>query len=68
MIPEKHWTSESVENALAVQGLRLAPGRAGKIAAGLNASVDLADPLLGALEFETDPTVYALALSRCRAK
>jgi hypothetical protein len=68
VIPEKHWSPEAVENALAVQGLRLAPGRAAKIAAGLNTSADIADPLLGALEFETDPTGYALAVGRCRAK
>ena len=66
--PEKHWSPETVENALAAQGLRLAPGRAAKIAAALNASASPADPLLGALEFETDPTAYALALSRCSAK
>jgi len=65
---EKHWTAEAVENALAVQGLRLAPGRAAKIAAGLNAPADRKDPLLGDLAFETDPTAYALALSRCSAK
>jgi hypothetical protein len=68
VIPEKRWTVEAVENALAAQGLQLAPGRAAKIAAGLNASVDLADPLRNALEFEADPPDYALALSRCRAK
>jgi hypothetical protein len=68
VIPEKLWTAEAVENALAAQGLRLAPGRAQKIVAGLNASANLADPLLGALGFETDPTAYTLALSRCRAK
>lgn len=68
MTPEKHWTPEALENVFEVQGLRLAPGRAAKIAAGLNASVDLTDPLLGALEFEADPAGYALALSRCRAK
>ena len=68
MIPDKHWTPEAVETALAAQGLRLAPGRAAKIAAGLNASADRADPLLGALEFETDPTAYADALSRCSVK
>ena len=68
MTSEKQWSPEAVENALAAQGLRLAPGRAAKIAAGLNASADLVDPLLGALEFEADPAGYALALNRCRAK
>ncbi|MSQ64469.1 MAG: hypothetical protein EXR33_11665 [Betaproteobacteria bacterium] len=62
------WNPEAVEAALASQGIRLAPGRAVKIAAALNASADLVDPLLGALPFEADPTAFALALSRCSAK
>jgi hypothetical protein len=64
----KSWNPEAVETALASQGIRLAPGRAAKIAAGLNASADSADPLLGVLEFEVDPTAYLLAVSRCRAR
>jgi hypothetical protein len=64
----KTWNPEAVEAALALQGIRLAPGRAARIAAGLNATADLADPLLGSLEFETDPASYALALSRNGAK
>ena len=68
MTPEKHWTPEAVENVFEAQGLRLAPGRAPKIAAALNASAELTDPLLGALAFEADPAAYALALSRHRSK
>ena len=67
MTTERHWTAEALENVFDAQGLRLAPGRAAKIAAGLNASAGLADPLLGALEFEADPAAYTLALSRCSA-
>jgi hypothetical protein len=62
---EKHWSAEAVEELLVVQGYRPAPGRAARIADGLNASARQMDPLLGVLEFETDPTAYALALSRC---
>jgi hypothetical protein len=64
----KSWNPEAVEAVLASQGIQPAPGRAAKIAAGLNAAADLADPLLGSLEFETDPTAYALALGRHRSK
>jgi hypothetical protein len=50
---------------LAAQGIRLAPGRAEKIANALNAAtVSGSLPL----EFDSDPTGYALALERCKAK
>ena len=58
----KSWNPEAVEAILASQGIRLAPGRATKIAVALDAMA--ADPLLGALEFETDPTAYALVIGR----
>jgi hypothetical protein len=61
----KQWNSETIEALLAAQGIRLAPGRAEKIANALNAAT-VSDPL--PLEFESDPTGYALALERCRAK
>lgn len=67
MTSARHWTPEALENVFDAQGLRLAPGRAAKIAAGLNASAGLADPLLGSLEFETDPATYALTLGRHRS-
>ena len=59
------WSSEAVETALATQGIQLAPERAGKIAAALNAAMP-ADLPGGALEFESDPTGYLLALDRCK--
>ena len=63
----KQWSGEAVETALAAQGIRLAPGRAGKLAAGLDAGA-VADPLRDALAFESDPTGYALAVERCKHK
>ena len=57
----KKLTSETVETLLAAQGVPLAPGRAERLAPGVNA-LNLADPLRAALAFETDPTSYALAL------
>jgi hypothetical protein len=63
----KSWNPEAVEAALASQGIRLAPGRAAKIAAALNAAA-VADPLRNALEFEVDPATYARVLARLQAK
>jgi hypothetical protein len=63
----KQWTGDALETALAAQGIRLAPGRAEKLAAGLNAGA-VADPLRDALELEADPTGYALAVERCKRK
>ena len=59
------WNSEAIEKALAAQGIRLAPGRAEKLAAGLNAGL-VADRLRDALELEADPAGYALAVERCK--
>ncbi len=67
MSAAKQWSSEAIEAALAVQGVELAAGRAARLAQGLNA-LSVADPLRDALELETDPTGYALALERCKAK
>ncbi len=68
MTSERLWTPEALESIFDAQGLRLAPERAARIAAGLNASARVTDPLLGALELETDPMTYALALRRCASK
>ena len=65
MSAAKLWNSDAIEAMLAAQGIRLAPGRAEKIAAALNAAT--ASGSLP-LEFESDPTGYALALERCKAK
>jgi len=63
----KSWNPEAVEAALASQGIRLAPGRAAKIAAALNAATGV-DPLRSALEFEIDPTTYARIVAQLQAK
>ena len=59
------WNPEAIEAILASQGIRLAPGRAAKIAVALNAAV-VADPLRDALELEADPTGFLPALERCK--
>ena len=59
------WNPEAVAAVLALQGIRLGPGRAEKIAAALNAA-RIADPLRDALELEADPTGYVLAQERCK--
>lgn len=65
----KYWNDVAVESVLASQGIRLAPGRAAKLAAGLAAGQDAAnadDALRDTLPFESDPAGYALAAARCR--
>ena len=64
MTTAKQWNGEAVETALAAQGIGLAPGRAEKIARGIEALLDAAakDPLRAALEFEADSTSYLLVL------
>ena len=58
----KHWLDE----VLSRQGIELAPGRAEKLAAGVEALLAAAakDPLLDRLEFEVDPTTYAVVIER----
>jgi hypothetical protein len=59
----KPLSPEVVEATLAAQGVPLAPGRAERLAPGVNA-LAVADPLRPALPFEVDATTYLLALSR----
>ena len=68
MTSERPWTPKAVESALATQEVCLASGRAARIATGLNASAKLVDPLLAALEFETDSAAHALASGRTRER
>ena len=58
----KHWLDE----VLSRQGIKLTPGRAEKLAPGVEALLVAAakDPLLGKLEFEVDPTTYAVVIER----
>jgi len=62
----KQWSGAAIEDALAAQGIALAPGRAERIARAqeglLGASA--ADPLLATLEFQADPSGFLLALRR----
>ena len=66
----KQWSAEAIEAALAAQGIRLAPGRGERLAPALDAvlGASAADRLRDALDFESDPAGYALALERCKAK
>ena len=59
------WTPEAVESLLASQGIKLAPGRAAKIAAAL-APAPLPDPIRDGLALETDPTSYSHSRDRCK--
>jgi len=61
------WSAEAVEAALSNQGIRLAAGRAEKLARGQQALLDAGagDPLRAALPFAEDPTSFVLALARC---
>ena len=56
----KHW----VDEILSRQGIELAPGRAEKMAPGVEGLLAAAakDPLLSKLPFEVDPTTYVLRL------
>ena len=53
--------SETIETLLASQGIRLAQGRAERLAPGLNA-LNVTDPLRETLPFDCDPTRYLLIL------
>jgi hypothetical protein len=56
-------SAAAIEAMLAAQDVPLAPGRAERLAPGVNAlAVD--DPLRAGLAFEVDPTSYQLSLGR----
>ena len=57
--------SETIENLLAAQGVPLAPGRAERLAGGVNA-LNAADPLRDELPFDVDATTYVVAQERTR--
>jgi hypothetical protein len=56
-------SAAAIEAMLAAQDVPLAPGRAERLAPGVNA-LAVADPLRAGLAFEVDPTTYVAALSR----
>jgi len=58
----KPLSAEAIEAMLAAQDIPLAPGRAERLAPGVNA-LAVSDPLRGGLAFEVDATTYLLALS-----
>lgn len=57
--------SGTIENLAAAQGVPLAPGRAERLAPGVNA-LNVADPLREKLPFDVDPTRYLLAQEGAR--
>jgi len=59
----KPLSAEVVEAMLAAQDIPLAPGRAERLAPGVNA-LNVADPLREALDFERDPTTYLRDLAK----
>ena len=70
MTAAKQWSGEAIETVLAAQGIRLAPGRAERVARGLQAFLgpSMADPLREALELDAVPPCYARAQERCKAE
>ena len=62
----KQWSGAATEDALAAQGIALAPGRAERIARAQEAllGASAADPLLAMLEFQADPSGFLLALRK----
>lgn len=66
----KSWGAETIQTALAAQGIELAPGRAARLARTVEGFLgpSMADPLRGAIEFEADPTGFVLMQERLRAR
>ncbi len=66
----KQWSSESIEAALATQGIELAPARGERLARAQQSLLDAsaADPLRASLAFDAEPAGFAAALARCKAK
>ncbi len=55
----------TIEALLAAQGIPLAPGRAERLAPGVNAQ-NVDDPLRATIPFEVDPTTFALVQDRLK--
>ena len=64
----KQWSASGVEEALAAQGIALAPGRAERLARALQGLLEASagDPLRAALEFDADPSGFLAALRKCK--
>jgi hypothetical protein len=63
----KQWNAETVETMLAAQGIALGPGRAERIAQALQGLL-VVDRQHDAHEFEREPTDFAAAMQRFRAR
>jgi hypothetical protein len=65
---KQQWRGEGVEAMLEAQGIALAPGRAERLARGLEGllQASAADPLRTTLEFHADPPGFVLALDKCK--
>jgi hypothetical protein len=59
----KPLSAEVVEAMLAAQDILLAPGRAERLAPGVNA-LNVADALRETLAFDRDPTAYLVEIAR----
>ena len=64
----KRFEARLIEEALALQGIALAPDRTERLARGIQGALEpsLADPLHDTLDFDVDATTYAHALTRCK--
>jgi hypothetical protein len=58
-------SSDTIEGLLAAQDIPLAPGRAERLAPGVNA-LNVDDPLRATMPFEVDPTTYLLLRDRLK--
>jgi hypothetical protein len=64
----KQWSGAGIEEALASQGIALAPGRAERLARAQQGLLEAsaADPSRGMLEFDADPAGFAAAMQKCK--
>ena len=64
----KHWSAEAIEAVLAAQGIALAPGRAERLARGLQPLLEASasDRLRADLDFNAEPGGFIFALRRCK--
>jgi hypothetical protein len=61
----KPLSSDTIEGLLAAQDIPLAPGRAERLAPGVNV-LNVDDPLRAKIAFEVDPTTYPLVQERLK--
>ena len=56
-----------VEETLAAQRIKLAPGRAERIEPAVKATIDAVQSETPKLDFDADATGHAVAMERCKA-